>query len=261
MITNAQERILKALARYKYLTASHIADLGICNFNTARQYISALQKNKLIKKAIYSQPTTINAKTVNIRLEGLNFLDIAGVKLLKKSFDMDDIKYPQKYKLSFSNDYFHRIFMVSTCISFDKWLIDTNQEGYFLIDYHNSETTIKIDDISTVKPDIIINYNQNFTLVEVWAGTEKEYIVNQLSKLYKAVSTKKVNEFLKYDKGTRILNIFKDLPTMERVKQEIITDSYFKIAVEKGLFMFATLEEVKEDFNSFSGIDGELFKF
>jgi len=255
-ITLVQERILKALARYKYLTASQIVDLGICNLTTARQYISALQKYKLTKKAIYSQPATINAKTVNIRLEGLNFLDIAGVKLLKDNFDLENIKYPQKYKLSFSNDYFHRIFMISSCIAFDKWIINTNQEGFFLIDFHNSETTVKITDTLTVKPDIIIDYNGTKCIVEVWAGIEKEYIVNQLSKFYKAVASKKINEHLKYDRGIRILNIFKDKPTLERVRQALKTDTYFDKANAKGLFMFATLEDIKADFDCFSDIEG-----
>jgi hypothetical protein len=258
-ITAVQERILKALARYKYLTASQIVELGICNLTTARQYISALQKYKLTKKTIYSQPITVNTKNVNIRLEGLNFLDIAGVKLLKDNFDLDNIKYPQKYKLSFSNDYFHRIFMVSSCIAFDKWLTNTNQEGFFLVDFHNSETTVKITDTLTVKPDIIIDYNGTKCIVEVWAGIEKEYIVNQLSKFYKAVASRKINEHLKYDRGIRILNIFKDKPTLERVKQELMTDSYFAKANAKGLFLFATLEEVKADFDCFKDIRGVEF--
>jgi hypothetical protein len=260
MITIVQEQILKALAKYKYLTASQIADLGICGFTTARQYISVLQKQRLIKKTIYSKPMTINYKTVNVRLEGLNFLDIAGVKLLKQNFELEKIKYPQKYKLSFANDYFHRIFMVSACISFDKWINATNQEGSFLIDFHNSETTIKITNELTVKPDIIIDYNGTKAIVEIWAGIEKEYIVSQLDKLYEAIASKKINEHLEYNKLIRVFNIFKDEAVLNRAKEELKSDNYFSEAVEKGLFVFATFEEVKADFNSFRDIKGVKFK-
>lgn len=255
MITATQERILKALAKYKYLTASQLVELNICNFNTARQYVSALQKEKLVKKTIYSQPITNNQKTVNIRLEGLNFLDKDGVKLLKDKLKPDTIKYPKSYKLAFSNDYFHRIFMVSVCIAFDNWIEKNNKSGHFLIDYHNSETTIVVDEHLTVKPDIIVNFDSLFCIIEVWAGIEKEYIINQLANLTKAIASKKVSEFLDYPKAPRILNVFKDFNTLERVKSELKADNFFKYAVEKGLFYFITLDEIKQSFEKWQDIN------
>ena len=258
MITYTQEKILKALARYKYLTASQFVDLGICNLITARQYISALKKLNLVNKAIYSQPITTNKKTINTRLEGLNFLDKEGVKLLKDAFDLDNIKYPKNYKLAFSNDYFHRIFMISACIAFDLWIEKTKKEGFFMIDFHNSETTIIINDDLTVKPDIIVNFNETYAILEVWAGTEKEYITNQLSKLFKAIASKRVSEFLNYSKSPRILNIFKDTDTMERVKHSIKTTSFFENAVNKGIFYFTSTDSIKENFNLWQDIDGKI---
>jgi hypothetical protein len=258
MITYTQEKILRALAKYKYLTASQLVDLGISNsVNTIRLYINTLQKQKLIKKSIYRQTIQEEHKNKNIRLEGLNFLDTEGVKLLKTAFDLENIKYPQKHKLAFSNDYFHRIYMISACISFDLWLEKNKIEGSFLIDFHNSETTIRITDDLTVKPDIIVNFNGTYAILEVWAGVEKEYITGKLSKVFKAVASKKVSEFLNYEKAPRIVNIFKDRDTMERVKHVLKTTPFFENGVNKGLFYFATTEMIKEKFNLWQDINGK----
>lgn len=258
MITDTQERILKALAKYKYLTVSQILDLGIStSLYTVRKYITTLQQSKLIKQSIYRQTIQETHKNKNIRLEGLNFLDTEGVKILKDNFDMENIKYPQKHKLSFSNDYFHRIYMVSACISFDLWLEKTKTDGSFLIDFHNSETTIKINDTTTLKPDIIVNFNGNYAILEVWAGVEKEYITSKLSKVFKAIASKKVSEFLNYEKAPRILNIFKDSDTMERVKHALKTTPFFENGVNKGLFCFITTDQIKENFNLWQDINGK----
>jgi hypothetical protein len=258
MITYIQEKILRALAKYKYLTISQLVDLGVSDsINTIRLYINTLQNQKLIKKSIYRQTIQETHKNKSIRLEGLNFLDTEGVKILKDSFDMENIKYPQKHKLSFSNDYFHRIYMVSACISFDLWLEKTQKDGYFLIDFHNSETTIKINDTTTVKPDIIVNFNGNYAILEVWAGVEKEYITSKLSKVFKAIASKKVSDFLNYEKAPRILNIFKDSDTMERVKHTLKTTPFFENGVNKGLFCFTTTDQIKENFNLWQDINGK----
>lgn len=259
MITYTQEKILKALAKYKYLTASQLVDLGISSsIYTVRKYSTDLQKQKLIKKSIYSQTIQKNDKTKSVKLEGLNFLDTEGVRILKNDLDLENIKYPQKHKLAFSNDYFHRVYMISTCISFDLWIEKTKQEGFFLIDFHNQETTIKITDDLTIKPDIIVNFNQNYAIIEVWAGIDKDYIISKLSKLFKAIASKKVSEFLGYQKAPRVLNIFKDPETMERVKQTLKTEPFFDNAINKGLFYFTTTEQIKEKFNIWHDINSKV---
>jgi hypothetical protein len=259
MITYTQEQILKALAKYKYLTASQLVDLGISSsIITVRLYINKLQNQKLVKKSIYKQTIQENHKNKSVRLEGLNFLDTEGVKVLKNDLDLENIKYPQKHKLAFSNDYFHRVFMISTCISYDLWLEQTKQDGFFLIDFHNQETTIKITDDLTIKPDIILNFNQNYVIVEVWAGIDKDYIISKLSKLFKAIASKKVSEFLNYDRTPRILNVFKDPETMGRVKQSLKELPFFENAVNKGLFYFTTTDKIKENFNNWHDINSKV---
>lgn len=258
LISEKQIQILKGLAKYKYLTVSQIVDLGISpSIITMREYIRTLKNGELIKQTAYRGIIQQDGKNKSIRFEGLNFLNKDGVELLEKKYKVTNIKYPKNYKISFSNDYIHRVFIVSTCISFDKWKDKNDYAGRFLVDFHNSETTIKIDDKLTVKPDIIVNFNQTFAIIEIWAGLEKEYIISQLSKLTKAIASKKVSEFLQYDRIPRILNIFKDNGAMERVKQELKIDPYFTSAVNNGLFYFATIEQIKEKFNIWYDTNGK----
>lgn len=257
MISDKQIQILKEISKYKYLTASQMVDLGIStSLITIRHCIRVLKSHELIKQASYGATIQKQEKSQVVRLENLNFLDKNGVKFLKESFDFDNIKYPRDYKLNFSNDYMHRILIVAACISFENWRKEKDIKGFFMVDFHNSETLIPIDEKLTVKPDVIVNFNQNFAIVEIWAGMEKEYIINQLSKLSKAIASKKVSEFLKYDRIPRILNVFKDKGVMERVKQELKADSYFESVVNKGLFHFATIEDIKRKFNFWQDIKG-----
>jgi DNA-binding transcriptional ArsR family regulator len=256
LISEKKIEILKALSKYKYLTVSQIIDLGITSsIETVRKYLTALKKDELINSTRYSGAVQQNDKSKIVKFEGLHFLDKKGVHFLQENFDFDNIKYPKNYKLAFSNDYLHRVLMISTCISFEKWRKEKDLKGGFLVDFHNSETTVKIDEKLIVKPDIVVSFNQNMAIVEVWAGFEKEYIVNQLSKLIKGVGTNKVSEFLKYDRTPRILNIFKDSGVMQRVRQELKTDPYFINAVNKGLFYFATMDDIKRKFNFWQDIN------
>jgi hypothetical protein len=148
--------------------------------------------------------------------------------------------------------------MISACISFDLWIEKTAGQGFFMIDFHNQETTIKINDDLTIKPDIIVNFNGTYAILEIWAGVEKEYITGKLYKLLKAIATKKVNEFLEYDRFPRVLNIFKDPDTMERVKHSLITTPFFENAINKGLFCFATTDQIKDKFNIWYDINGKI---
>lgn len=250
LISDKKIEILKALSRYKYITASQVVELGISNsLDSMRKYLTDLKSRELVKSTAYSGVIQVNNKSKLMRYEDLYFLDKKGVKFLQKTYDLDNIKYPKNHKLSFSNDYVHRALMVSICISFDKWRKEKDIKGSFLIDFHNQETTIQIDDKLTVKPDIIINFDDTYYIIEVWAGIEKEYIINQLAKLTKALASKKVSEFLNYEKVPRIINVFKDPNTMERVRQELQEDSYFESAVSKGLFYFVTFENIKQNFS------------
>jgi hypothetical protein len=257
LISEKQIQILKELSKYKYLTATQMVDLGISSsIITVRWCIRTLKKNELINQTSYGGIIQKNGKSQSVKFENLNFLDKNGVKFLQEA-NFDNIKHPKDYKLKFSNDYLHRVLIVSTCINFEKWRKEKDIKGRFLVDFHNSETTIKVDDKLTVKPDIIINFNQNFAIIEIWAGLEKEYILSQLSKLSKAPAIKKVSEFLEYDRIPRILNIFKDSGVMERVKQELRTDPYFENQLKIGLFCFATIEQIKLNFNFWQDINGK----
>jgi hypothetical protein len=255
LISDKKIEILKALARYKYITASQVIELGISSsLDSMRKYLTDLKNKELVKSTAYSGVIQVNNKSKLIRYEDLYFLDKNGVHFLQKTYDLDDIKHPTNYKLNFSNDYVHRVLMVSICISFDKWRKEKDIKGSFLIDFHNQETLIKVDEKLTVKPDIIINFNGIYYIIEVWAGIEKEYITSKLGKLTKALATKKISEFLSYEKIPRIINVFKDPNTMERVKQELQTDSYFESAVSKGLFYFSTFEDIKQNFDNWQNI-------
>jgi hypothetical protein len=256
MITEIQIQMLKALAKYKYLTVSQMVDLGISpSIDTVRKYCNVLKKEELVKQTGYRGTIQENGKNKNIRYEGMIFLAKSGVDFLE-NLGLDNIKYPRNYKIAFANDYIHRSFMISTCISFDKYLQKNQLDGFTKIDFHNAETTIEISPKLTVKPDIIIGFNHNIFILEVWAGIEKEYIISQLQRLVKGLASNKVSEFLNYDRLPRVVNIFRDVPTMERVKQALKTEPFFESAVNKGLFYFVSFENIKQDFSLWQDING-----
>lgn len=257
MITEIQIQMLKALAKYKYLTVSQMVDLGISpSIDTLRKYSNILKKEELVKQTGYRGTIQEDGRNKNIRYEGMIFLAKSGVEFLEE-LNLDNIKYPKNYKIAFANDYIHRNLMISTCISFDKYLKKNDLDGFTKIDFHNSETTIEISPKLTVKPDIIIGLNQNIFILEVWAGLEKEYILSQLTRIIKGLASNKVSEFLNYDRLPRVVNIFRDVPTMERVRQALQTDPFFENAVKKGLLYFVSYETVKQDFSIWQDIQGK----
>jgi hypothetical protein len=257
MITEIQVKMLKALAKYKYLTVSQMVDLDISpSIDTIRKYCNVLKKEELVKQTGYRGTIQEAGRNKNIRYEGMIFLAKSGVDFLE-GLGLENIKYPKNYKIAFANDYIHRSCMISTCISFDKYLQKNELNGFTKIDFHNAETTIEISPKLTVKPDIIIGFNQNIFILEVWAGLEKEYILSQLQRLTKGLASKKISEFLEYDRLPRVVNIFRDVPTMERVKKELQAELFFESAVNKGLFYFATFENIKQDFSIWQDINGK----
>lgn len=120
--------MLRALAQYKYLSISHIVQLGVSKSkDTCRKYFAALQKRKFTgSQRHYSvSPRYAEDKEyVRKHYENLHYLTRTGVQFLRRHTDagQSHIHFPKTPNNYLSNDYLHRISTISSHISFNTWV-------------------------------------------------------------------------------------------------------------------------------------------
>lgn len=137
-LSPSQEKVLIALAKFKFLTTPQLLNLGVmANSDNLNKQISELRfwKNPLVATVKF----WIHPKFW--RLPSIHYLTIHGAKLLKEHFGTEiSVRFPQKNATSFS-DYFHRLSLIDIHMTLDERAFKKNIEILFFKTYFDKIST------------------------------------------------------------------------------------------------------------------------
>lgn len=257
-ITLSQEKILKALARYKYLTISLIDDLSI--FKNKISIYRAIKPLKEGKKPL------IIAHNFGVipgkgQLESLLYLTKYGKELLiDLGIDENKMKIPYS-KTLVTTDYFHRVRTISTFVYMDLYLKSTNNKMIFL-DYYFDKGADKGKKFKVAKnriqlkdsffiPDIvtkfIFNDKKYLYLIEIHNGVNTNKIYTQFLNHIIAIENETPKQKYNHPRNNRVVIIFEFESCMNALIKKIQQEPKFKKFLK--LFIFNTFDNIKLSFN------------
>ena len=142
-ITPTMEAMLRALGRCKYLTVSHIIQLGISTSKDgSRKRFLTLYKRGLVDRQVHQSAQGKGKQLIRSRQEYLWYLTLNGARLLATHTELElpQIKYSKKKSHRLQNDYFHRITTISMHIAFDQRVEECGgSEAEALVYYHSQK--------------------------------------------------------------------------------------------------------------------------
>lgn len=260
-ITSMMEAMLFSLAKYKYLTVSHILALGISKSkDMSRKYFLKLMKEKLVDRQIHSSVSE-NAKKKwflqRTRHEYLWYLTRKWALFLESNTELNflEIRFPKRPSQRLKNDYFHRVSTIFINISFEKWLEKTGgKESQFLVYYDNrkqsvkrnfeAETRLELGIKKHYTPDIICGFRDansylKIFCLEVYNGDKVGYVEQQLIQLFWILdSTKKIEQRIDMDAVPRILVTFDNEQLYLKVLSRIQQNNRFHVEGIEHLIFF-----------------------
>jgi hypothetical protein len=265
VIKPIQERILAGLARYKFLTASQMERLEVGHKNWF--YIEArdLEKNGFTKSVQYGAGTRNGVKS-----EKLHFLTPKGAKLYAESVkgvSMEQVKYPKSHNSIVKNDFAHRISMVSTQISYDRWAKANEVETVFFDTYFDTvgsnrnkekggtlrpKTRLDFGEGNFADPDGILFYDtgskKRLWVLEVFNGNDSGRVVKQLRGICYAMLHGITADKHGLKLPERALITFEHEPNMKASIERMKQDHYFQMDGIEDFFFFGLAEKVWSDF-------------
>lgn len=255
-ITLCQDKVLCALAEFKYLTTGQLLKLGIMNNRS--------NMNKLLLKLRTASYPLINSISFGVdpklgRLESVHYLTNHGVRLLKESYgEQLPIRYPKGTNQLFHKDYFHRLSTVDFHITISSWAKQQNYELKRFVTYfdklssgknkgYRAETAIEIQAEQYLIADAVflIQTKRRAELysVEVYMDDDTSRIHASLFGHLQALRNGQPSGKFGLDYGSRVLCIFEKPTYMKQVMLRLKEDPRF--ASSKAHFLFKTMEEVK----------------
>ncbi len=252
--SQAHERILLALAQYKYLTVSQFTELGIMkDKRNVSKKVKELKDNGFIKSIAYGFVPKIG------RVENVNFLTPKAKKTIIEGLDSElTIKIPIGRANLFFKDYFHRTSTIDFQIHLTK-RAEANEHHVLFFDTYfdktgnnrkekNLRAKTKIDiKEGYMIPDAVFmlesaKLTQSLYLVEVYNGKDTARTIKQITKHTQAVELGSVNEQYRFMEAYRILCVFEHQSMMEAVIGKMAEDQYFSYM--KDHFYFKTLASI-----------------
>ncbi|MEM8529159.1 MAG: hypothetical protein AAGG68_31295 [Bacteroidota bacterium] len=248
-ITPTMEAMLRALAHYKYLTVSHIVELGISqSLDKNRKRFLALYERGLVDRQMHQSVKKKGKKIARTREKYLRYLTLNGARLLDThtELELQNIKYSKKKNEWLQNDYFHRISTISIHIALDKRVEESSgSQAQTLLYYHSQknptsnrfeiETRLQVNESQHYTPDLIYSYfdaqNQpQIYCIEVYKGNRVGYIIQQLEKLFWILdNTTKIEQKVGLQTIPRLLIILDNPTTLQSVKDEIKVHPFFQV--------------------------------
>lgn len=259
-ITKSQLLILKALGRYKFLTISLIDDLKIF-----KNKISIYRAIKPLKsgKNPFVIAHNFGLHPSKGQLESLLYLSKYGKELLVDTgIEANKIQIPIK-KTLVSTDYFHRVATISTFVYMDIFLKSTSNNIIFFHYYFDkakrepnkryteAKNHIKLQDKNFIIPDAVTKFNYNNTnylyLIEIHNGKNTNKIYTQVLHHIEAINLGTPKQKYNHPKNNRVALIFEFKSCMDALMDKIQKEPKLKKYLK--LFIFNTIENIKEDFN------------
>jgi hypothetical protein len=272
-----QEKILRELAIYKFLTVSQMVKLKVGIKNRVYESLKVLIQQGYVKFADYKALLRYGHK-----LERIHFLTAKGARLLVSNtpnLHLDNVRYPKSSTTLFTHDYLHRVSSINTQISFYQWLC---KHKFRLVSYstyfdvvgsrkkHANEpmhavTRIDFGNGYFLDPDGIAIYENNekpkITVIETYNGKDTKRVIEQLRKHVYVVKHGLVAIKNKVEAPTRVCCTFENENAIQAVLKRLKTEPYFHFSDIEYYFFFGVAEKVWEDFeNNFYNLHGVLTK-
>lgn len=277
LVSGMQEKILRELARFKYLTVSQLVKLKVGIKNRVYENLKKLVDTGLVKFADYKALLRYGKQ-----LERIHFLTPKGATLLVNNTPnshLDHIRYPKSSTTLFTHDYFHRVSSINTQISFYTWLCNHNMDlvtytNYFDVvgsrknhadDPMHSITRIDFENGHFLDPDGVGVYENNeqpkITLIETYNGMNTKRVIEQLRKHIYVIKHGLAAIKYNVEAPTRVCCTFENTNAIKAVLKKLQDDPYFQFSNIEYYFFFGVAEKVWEDFeNSFVNLRGEFTK-
>lgn len=263
MLTLRQIEILKALARFKYMTTEQIVlYLGLKHIGYCNTCIKDLKKSK---KHPLMQSLEFGIMPKHGKLSRVHYLTQRGANLLidELGYEEKDIKKPKGRSPSFRVEYFHRVSMVQFNVHFQMWC---DSKGYkidfFNYDFdstggNNSRDGKKLRSLNCIplndyeiRPDGIGLFSDDtrpyLFLFEQHNGKDRNRAIEQMTRHAYCLAQGTASEMYGVDTASRIYYVFENETCRDSTIREFAQHDILKNFSD--FFYFKTNEELNTDF-------------
>lgn len=274
VFTNIDEKILRQLAHYKFLTLSHLVKLGTGEKTYVSSRLKLLRDDGFVGVSKYGG-VYVKGQGGG-RVENINYLLPKGAKFLAENISelpLEKIHYPKNIDGIFRNDYYHRISTINIQVSFELWAKEQGYQPLFFHTYFHkvgaakktkendplkSITRVVFRNSSFIEPDIIFAYDNSgerkIFVCEVCNGKDTTRHVEALKRLGDAIAegliTNMYKEEYSIEVSPRILCTVETEDMLRLVLKRIKSDSYFTKGWMEQAFFFQVADKIWKNFNS-----------
>jgi hypothetical protein len=224
-----------------------------------------LEKDGFTKSVQYGAGTRNGVKS-----EKLHFLTPKGAKLYAESVkgvSMEQVKYPKSHNSIVKNDFAHRISMINTQISYDRWAEVGGVETIFFDTYFDKvgsnrnknkggalkpKTRLEFGEGNFADPDGILLYSagskKRLWVLEVFNGNDSGRVLKQLRGICYAMLHGITADKYGLKLPERALITFEHEPNMKASIERMNDDPYFKLDGIEDFFYFGLAKNVWENF-------------
>jgi hypothetical protein len=273
-ISGQQEKILRELAQYKFLTVSQLDRLGVGYKKRIYDNLKKLVDKGLIKHADYKSLLRYGKQ-----LERIHYLTPKAAKLLVENtpnLHYDNIRYPKSSTTIFTHDYLHRVSSVNTQIAINEWLHANDftliyYDTYFdVVGSRKKEDTEPMRTVTRIDfgngyfldPDGIVVFEKaaktKIFLIEVYNGKDTKRVLEQLRKHVYVVKHGLAASKYNIKTTAKVISTFENESNMKAVMERCKIDPYFQFEGIENYFFFGLAEIANEDFeHGFINLKGD----
>lgn len=268
-ITQQQQKVLEALAEFRYLTAHQLSEMGISKNVTSLRDKSLARLERHNKHYIKSHD--FGWIPQRGRLSRVYYLTHNGRELLADihRIDPETIEYP-KGGIQYSSDYTHRVNFINFHINFKRWAEQQKKAVEFFYSYFDKVGSQRAGKVrSTAKtrvlltrtvyteqdnkpfiPDGLTRYQDGdksrLVAIEIHNGTHSQRITQQLLEHLEAIQQGLFNEKFNHETANFVLSVHENQSTLDSVKRRLMERPEFTPFLP--LFLFNRQDQTTSDF-------------
>ncbi len=257
-ISLCQEKVLSALATFKFLTTEQLLHLQIMSdrANLNKQIAELRNRSKPLIGSI-----TFGVHPKMGKLESVHYLTPHGVFLLQDYFGEDYfIRFPKGNNGLFQQDYFHRINTINVHIAFKDWAIDNGADLLFFRTYfdklssgkekgYRAESAILIQGTEYLIADALCLLQtptrEELYAIEMYNGDDTHRVHGSLFAHLQALKNGQPSKQFGLNYGSRVLCVFEKENYKIQAMKRVMEDERF--ATAKSHFLFKSLEELSAE--------------
>ena len=257
-VTLSQDKVLRALATYKFLTTGQLLILKIMTDRANMNKQLAELKNRsrpLIGSITFGVHPTFG------KLESIHYLTSHGVCLLLECYgEQFTVKYPKGSNQIFQQDYFHRINLITVQIELYSWASKNEVSVLLFRTYFDklssgktkgfrAESAIEIHGDNYLIADALCllktKRREELYAIEMYNGDDTSRVHQSLFGHLQALKNGQPSRQFGLGYGSRVLCVFeKDIYKLKAMKR-VAEDPRF--VSSKVHFLFKSMEELQTD--------------